>query len=39
VLSGEKPGRIADDDITIADITGIAAEDMAVAALVWNRQI
>lgn len=39
VLSGEKPGRIADDDITIADITGIAAEDMAVAALVWSRQI
>jgi len=38
VLSGEKPGRIADDDITIADITGIAAEDMAVAALVWSRQ-
>ena len=39
VLSGEKSGRIADDDITIADITGIAAEDMAVAALVWSRQI
>jgi len=37
VLSGEKPGRISDDDITIADITGIAAEDMAVAALVWSR--
>jgi len=38
VLCGDKPGRIADDDITIADITGIAAEDMAVAGLVWSRQ-
>ncbi len=38
VLAGEKPGRISDDDITIADLTGIAAEDMAVAGLVWSRQ-
>jgi len=38
VLCGDKPGRIAEDDITIADITGIAAEDMAVAGLVWSRQ-
>jgi ornithine cyclodeaminase len=37
VLAGEKPGRKSDDDITIADLTGIAAEDMAVAGLVWNR--
>ncbi len=38
VLAGEKPGRTSDDDITIADLTGIAAEDMAVAGLVWSRQ-
>ncbi len=38
VLAGERPGRTSDDDITIADLTGIAAEDMAVAGLVWNRQ-
>ena len=38
VLAGEKPGRKSDDDITIVDLTGIAAEDMAVAALVWSRQ-
>lgn len=38
VLAGEKPGRNCDDDITIVDLTGIAAEDMAVAGLVWNRQ-
>ena len=38
VLAGEKPGRKSDNDITIVDLTGIAAEDMAVAALVWSRQ-
>ncbi len=38
VLAGEKPGRKSDDDITIVDLTGIAAVDMAVAALVWSRQ-
>ena len=38
VLAGEKPGRTSDDDITIVDLTGIAAEDMAVAGLVWSRQ-
>jgi ornithine cyclodeaminase len=39
VLAGEKPGRKSDDDITIVDLTGIAAEDMAVAGLVWSRQV
>ena len=38
VLSGDKPGRINDKDITIVDLTGIAAQDMAVAGLVWSRQ-
>ena len=38
VLAGEKPGRMSEDDITIVDLTGIAAEDMAVAGLVWSRQ-
>ena len=38
VLAGEKLGRTSDDDITIVDLTGIAAEDMAVAGLVWSRQ-
>ena len=38
VLAGEKPGRTSDNDITIVDLTGIAAEDMAVAGLVWSRQ-
>jgi ornithine cyclodeaminase len=38
VLAGDEPGRLSDDDITIVDLTGIAAEDMAVAGLVWSRQ-
>ena len=38
VLAGDKPGRLSDDDITIVDLTGIAAEDMAVAGLVWSRR-
>jgi len=38
VLAGERPGRTSETDITIADLTGIAAEDMAVAGLVWSRQ-
>ncbi len=37
VLAGQSPGRTSDDDITIVDLTGIAAEDMAVAGLVWSR--
>lgn len=38
VLAGENSGRNSDADITIVDLTGIAAEDMAVAGLVWSRQ-
>lgn len=38
VLAGERPGRTSETDITIVDLTGIAAEDMAVAGLVWRRQ-
>ena len=38
VLAGGKPGRTSETDITIVDLTGIAAEDMAVAGLVWSRQ-
>ncbi|KKJ78721.1 ornithine cyclodeaminase [Kiloniella litopenaei] len=38
VLAGEKPGRLNADDITIADLTGIAAQDIAVASLVWEQR-
>lgn len=30
ILSGAQPGRTSDDDITIADLTGIAAQDIAI---------
>lgn len=30
VLSGAQPGRTSDEDITIADLTGIAAQDIAI---------
>ncbi|KLN61792.1 ornithine cyclodeaminase [Kiloniella spongiae] len=38
VLAGEQKGRLSPNDITIADLTGIAAEDIAVASLVWERK-
>ncbi len=34
VLDQRKPGRTADDQITIADLTGIAAQDIAIARMV-----
>lgn len=34
VLDERKPGRTADDQITIADLTGIAAQDIAMARMV-----
>ncbi|WP_417454583.1 hypothetical protein [Kiloniella sp.] len=38
VLAGKKPARQNARDITIADLTGIAAQDIAVASLVWKRK-
>jgi ornithine cyclodeaminase len=37
VLSGARPGRQAVDDITVADLTGIAAEDIAIASYFLER--
>jgi ornithine cyclodeaminase/alanine dehydrogenase-like protein (mu-crystallin family) len=37
VVSGEIPGRQHEDDIVLFKSTGIAAEDVAVAALVYER--
>lgn len=36
VLSGDKPGRISDDDITIFDSSGIALQDLAIAVQALN---
>jgi ornithine cyclodeaminase len=30
ILSGAQPGRTSDDDITVVDLTGIAAQDIAI---------
>lgn len=30
ILSGAQPGRSSEDDITVADLTGIAAQDIAI---------
>ena len=34
LLEGVAPGRIRDDDITVADLTGVGVQDAAIAALV-----
>ncbi len=36
VLSGARPGRTGEDQITIADLTGIAAQDIAMANAVLS---
>jgi alanine dehydrogenase len=37
VLTGHAEGRQSDDDVTIFDSTGLAVQDLAVAALVYER--
>jgi alanine dehydrogenase len=37
VLTSQAEGRQSDDDITIFDSTGLAVQDLAVAALVYER--
>lgn len=37
VLDQRKPGRTADEQITIADLTGIAAQDIAMAKMVVSE--
>jgi alanine dehydrogenase len=37
ILAGEQEGRTADDEITVFDSTGLAVQDLAVAALVYER--
>jgi alanine dehydrogenase len=37
ILAGEQEGRMADDEITVFDSTGLAVQDLAVAALVYER--
>jgi alanine dehydrogenase len=37
ILLGEAPGRALPDEITVFDSTGLAVQDLAVAALVYER--
>ena len=37
VVAGRKPGRISDDEITVFDSTGTALQDVAAAAIVYER--
>jgi ornithine cyclodeaminase/alanine dehydrogenase-like protein (mu-crystallin family) len=36
-VSGAKPGRLRDDEIVVFDSTGVAIEDVAAAAVVFER--
>jgi alanine dehydrogenase len=37
ILLGNAPGRESGDEITVFDSTGLAVQDLAVAALVYER--
>lgn len=37
ILAGEKAGRIRDSEITLADLTGLAVQDIQIADSIWNK--
>jgi ornithine cyclodeaminase/alanine dehydrogenase-like protein (mu-crystallin family) len=39
VVAGLRPGRLTDDEIVVFDSTGMALEDVAAAAAVYERAI
>lgn len=39
VVSGRKPGRRRDDEVVVFDSTGTALQDVATAALVYERAL
>ncbi len=39
LVSGRRPGRRSDDEVTVFDSTGTALEDVAAAAVVYERAI
>lgn len=39
VVTGRKPGRTSDEEITIFDSTGTALQDVAAAAIVYERAV
>jgi ornithine cyclodeaminase len=36
VIAGKAKGRISDDQITIADLTGVAVQDIKIATAVYE---
>ncbi|MEM5873665.1 MAG: hypothetical protein QW065_02600, partial [Acidilobaceae archaeon] len=39
IVAGKKPGRIAEDEITVFDSTGLAIQDVATAQLVYRKAL
>ena len=39
VVTGRKPGRRSEEEITVFDSTGTALEDVAAAAIVYERAV
>jgi hypothetical protein len=37
IVAGRKPGRTRDDQVTIADLTGVGFQDTAIASLAFER--
>jgi ornithine cyclodeaminase len=36
IISGQSPGRTSDDQITVADLTGVAVQDIQIAKAVYE---
>lgn len=39
IIAGENPGRSSQDQITVADLTGVAVQDIAIATAVLERLV
>lgn len=39
VIAGKKPGRTSDDQITVADLTGVAVQDIKIATAVYEHTL
>ncbi len=37
VISGQTPGRTSDHEITVADLTGVAVQDIEIASAVFRK--
>ncbi len=36
VINGQSPGRTSEDQITVADLTGVAVQDIQIATAVYG---